>query len=168
MNNLPKDLVMLLSFVNMQLRDNYSSLTELCKTYMVDESSITDKLTAINYVYNPKTNLCIILKKLYEGYNKCPIYSKHLLQLLHIAFFKYILNIPLKLPNEVNYDFISLATKVPFSQSIRILSPVDTSPASISFSGKCLNALLDIFFKRSCTIHWVKTMVNDIIFSCIR
>lgn len=56
MNNLPKDPVMLLSFVNMQLRDNYSSLTELCKTYMVDENSITDKLTAINYVYNPKTN----------------------------------------------------------------------------------------------------------------
>ena len=56
MNNLPKDPVMLLSFVNMQLRDNYSSLTELCKTYMVDESSITDKLTAINYVYNTKTN----------------------------------------------------------------------------------------------------------------
>lgn len=56
MNNLPKDPVMLLSFVNMQLRDNYSSLTELCKTYMVDESSITDKLTAITYVYNPKTN----------------------------------------------------------------------------------------------------------------
>lgn len=56
MNNLPKDPVMLLSFVNMQLRDNYSSLTELCKTYMVDESSIIDKLTAINYVYNPKTN----------------------------------------------------------------------------------------------------------------
>ena len=56
MNNLPKDPVMLLSFVNMQLRDNYSSLTELCKTYMVDESRITDKLTAINYVYNPKTN----------------------------------------------------------------------------------------------------------------
>lgn len=56
MNNLPKDPVMLLSFVNMQLRDNYSSLAELCKTYMVDESSIIDKLTAINYVYNPKTN----------------------------------------------------------------------------------------------------------------
>ena len=59
MNNLPKDPVMLLSFVNMQLRDNYSSLTELCKTYMVDESSITDKLTAIKYVYNHKTNLLV-------------------------------------------------------------------------------------------------------------
>lgn len=56
MNNLPKDPVMLLSFVNMQLRDNYSSLTELCKTYMVDERSITDKLAAINYVYNSETN----------------------------------------------------------------------------------------------------------------
>ena len=56
MNNLPQNKVILLSFVNMQLRDNYSSLTELCKTYMFDDSSIKDQLTAINYVYNPKTN----------------------------------------------------------------------------------------------------------------
>ena len=56
MNTLPKDPVMLLSFVNMQLRDNYSSLTELCKSLMIDEHTITDKLKAINYIYDEKCN----------------------------------------------------------------------------------------------------------------
>ena len=32
--NLPKDPVMLLSFVNTQLRDNYSNLEELAAAYM--------------------------------------------------------------------------------------------------------------------------------------
>ena len=56
MNTLPKDPVMLLSFVNMQLRDNYSSLAELCKTFMVEESVITDKLGTINYQYDADSN----------------------------------------------------------------------------------------------------------------
>lgn len=56
MNTLPKDPVMLLSFVNMQLRDNYSSLAELCKTFMVEESVITDKLGTINYQYDAGSN----------------------------------------------------------------------------------------------------------------
>ena len=34
--NLPKDPVMLLSFVNTQLRDNYSNLEELAAAYMTD------------------------------------------------------------------------------------------------------------------------------------
>ena len=42
--NMPKDPVMLLSFVNTQLRDNYSTLSELAAAYMVDEKEITDKL----------------------------------------------------------------------------------------------------------------------------
>ena len=49
---MPKDPVMLLSFVNTQLRDNYNSLEELCKSYMVSEKEITDKLKTINYEYN--------------------------------------------------------------------------------------------------------------------
>ena len=47
MNALPKDPVMLLSFVNMQLRDNYSSLDEFCKSFMVDKNAINDKLGII-------------------------------------------------------------------------------------------------------------------------
>ena len=49
---MPKDPVMLLSFVNTQLRDNYSTLEELCKSYMISEEEITNKLKSINYEYN--------------------------------------------------------------------------------------------------------------------
>lgn len=54
--NLPKDPVMLLSFVNTQLRDNYPSLTELAAAFMVEESVITDALAKINYQYNAEQN----------------------------------------------------------------------------------------------------------------
>ena len=47
---MPKDPVMLLSFVNTQLRDNYNSLEELCKSYMVSEKE------TINYEYNTEKN----------------------------------------------------------------------------------------------------------------
>ena len=50
---MPKDPVMLLSFVNTQLRDNYNTLEELCKSYMEE---ITDKLKTINYEYNSEKN----------------------------------------------------------------------------------------------------------------
>ena len=53
---MPKDPVMLLSFVNTQLRDNYNTLEELCKSYMVSEDEITDKLKTINYEYNSEKN----------------------------------------------------------------------------------------------------------------
>lgn len=53
---MPKDPVMLLSFVNTQLRDNYNTLEELCKSYMVSEEEITDKLKTINYEYNSEKN----------------------------------------------------------------------------------------------------------------
>lgn len=53
---MPKDPVMLLSFVNTQLRDNYNSLEELCKSYMISEKEITNKLKSINYEYNTEKN----------------------------------------------------------------------------------------------------------------
>ena len=53
---MPKDPVMLLSFVNTQLRDNYNSLEELCKSYMISEAEITNKLKSINYEYNTEKN----------------------------------------------------------------------------------------------------------------
>lgn len=53
---MPKDPVILLSFVNTQLRDNYNTLEELCKSYMVSEKEITDKLKTINYEYNTEKN----------------------------------------------------------------------------------------------------------------
>ena len=53
---MPKDPVMLISFVNTQLRDNYNSLEELCKSYMISEEEITNKLKSINYEYNTEKN----------------------------------------------------------------------------------------------------------------
>lgn len=56
MNTLPKDPVMLLSFINMQLRDNYNTLDELCKSMMIDKDEIKKKLEIINYVYDENCN----------------------------------------------------------------------------------------------------------------
>ena len=53
---IPKDPVMLLSFINTQLRDNYDSLTELCQTYSVDINQINKTLLAIDYVYDKSVN----------------------------------------------------------------------------------------------------------------
>ena len=53
---MPKDPVMLLSFINTQLRNNYDSLTELCQTYSVDINQINKTLLAIDYVYDKSVN----------------------------------------------------------------------------------------------------------------
>ena len=53
---MPKDPVMLMSFLNTQLRDNYPSLEELCAAYMVNPEEIKEKLAAINYTYDEKLN----------------------------------------------------------------------------------------------------------------
>lgn len=52
----PSDPVMLLSFINTNLRDNYSSLEELCKSLDLDENQITEKLKGIDYTYNQELN----------------------------------------------------------------------------------------------------------------
>ena len=54
--NLPKDPMILLSYINTQLRDNYSSLTELAKSAGVDESEITEKLSQVGYKYDEAGN----------------------------------------------------------------------------------------------------------------
>lgn len=56
MSNLPKDPVMLLSFTNTQLRDNYSNLEEFCKAYIVNENEIISTLRNIDYEYDKSTN----------------------------------------------------------------------------------------------------------------
>lgn len=40
-DTLPNDPVMLLSFVNTQLRDHYASFCEFCMVYMVDAGELT-------------------------------------------------------------------------------------------------------------------------------
>ncbi len=54
--NLPQDPVMLLSYVNTQLRDNYSSLDDLCASFAADKEEITAKLRGINYEYDEEKN----------------------------------------------------------------------------------------------------------------
>jgi len=44
---IPKDPVMLLSFMNLKLRDFYSSLDAFCEDMDVDKQEIVDKLAAI-------------------------------------------------------------------------------------------------------------------------
>lgn len=53
---MPKDPVMLLSFVNLKLRDFYSSLDALCDDLDVDKKDIVDKLSAIDYHYDEQRN----------------------------------------------------------------------------------------------------------------
>ena len=56
MTDLPRDPVMLLSVVNTKLRDEFSSLEELCATYGVQEYEIVKKLKSIDYSYDKITN----------------------------------------------------------------------------------------------------------------
>ena len=53
---IPKDPVMLLSFVNTQLRDKCSSLNDFCREYNVDKENIISTLEAINYEYSTDEN----------------------------------------------------------------------------------------------------------------
>ncbi|MDO5344303.1 MAG: DUF4250 domain-containing protein [Lachnospiraceae bacterium] len=53
---LPEDPVMLLSYVNTQLRDHYSSLEDLCRSLGVDRQALTEKLKSIDYEYEEARN----------------------------------------------------------------------------------------------------------------
>ena len=54
--NIPKDPAMMLSFINLKLRDYYSSLDALCEDLQVEKQEICDKLAMIDYEYDAKTN----------------------------------------------------------------------------------------------------------------
>lgn len=52
MENLPKDPIMLMSFINMKLRDLYPSLEALCEDLDIDRSELEEKLKAAGYEYD--------------------------------------------------------------------------------------------------------------------
>lgn len=52
----PKDPVMLLSYINTRLRDIYPSLSALCEDMAISEQSVIEALQKINYVYDEKNN----------------------------------------------------------------------------------------------------------------
>ncbi len=54
--NLPKDPIMLMSVINTKLRDEYSSLEELCKSLGIDETELTEKLEKVGFQYKPEGN----------------------------------------------------------------------------------------------------------------
>lgn len=53
---LPKDPVILLSYINTQLRDFYESYEELCKSLSLDKEEIAEKLRSIGYEYQEDIN----------------------------------------------------------------------------------------------------------------
>lgn len=53
---IPNDPAMLLSYVNLKLRDFYGSLQNLCDDLDVSEEEITEKLASIDYHYDKERN----------------------------------------------------------------------------------------------------------------
>lgn len=53
---MPKDPVMLLSYINTQLRDFYPSLQELCSSLQVNEQELKNRLAGIDYAYDAEVN----------------------------------------------------------------------------------------------------------------
>lgn len=53
---IPKDPAMLLSFINLKLRDYYGSMDALCQELDVDGTKIKESLAAIGYHYDEERN----------------------------------------------------------------------------------------------------------------
>ncbi|MBQ6967982.1 MAG: DUF4250 domain-containing protein [Lachnospiraceae bacterium] len=53
---MPTDPVILLSFINTKLRDEYGSLDELCSALSADKAEIVEKLAAVGYSYDKESN----------------------------------------------------------------------------------------------------------------
>ena len=56
MNTIPKDPVMLLSYVNLKLRDMYSTLDAMCEDLELDKDELIQKLASIDYSYDAAQN----------------------------------------------------------------------------------------------------------------
>ena len=53
---IPNAPFMLLSFVNLKLRDYYSSLEAMCEDMDIDQAQIVEKLAGIDYHYDAGLN----------------------------------------------------------------------------------------------------------------
>lgn len=53
---LPKDPAILLSYINLKLRDYYDDIEDLCKDLNVNREDIESVLKSIDYSYDEKTN----------------------------------------------------------------------------------------------------------------
>ena len=54
--NMPNNPIILLSYINTQLRDNYANLDDLCLSLDCSKSEIIYMLSKINYEYNESLN----------------------------------------------------------------------------------------------------------------
>ncbi len=53
---LPEDPMILLSYINTKLRDNYSKLDLLCDDLEINRVELENKLSAVDFKYNPELN----------------------------------------------------------------------------------------------------------------
>lgn len=53
---IPQDPMILVSWLNTQLRDHYASLELLCEDFQLSQSEICQKLAALGYAYTPAHN----------------------------------------------------------------------------------------------------------------
>lgn len=53
---LPNDNFMLLSIVNMKLRDEFSSLEDFCASEDISERELKERLAEVGFEYDPSTN----------------------------------------------------------------------------------------------------------------
>ena len=53
MTVLPQDPMMLLSLINMKLRDQYPSLETLCDDMNIDQAELTSRLADAGFEYDP-------------------------------------------------------------------------------------------------------------------
>ena len=65
---IPKDPMILLSYVNTQLRDYYDSLEALCTCRGLKKDELVAKMHSIDYEYDEATNQFI-----YKKYAKCSL-----------------------------------------------------------------------------------------------
>jgi hypothetical protein len=54
--DIPHDPIILVSYVNTKLRDQFATLEEFCQTYEVNEDELRSTLSTIDYQYDETTN----------------------------------------------------------------------------------------------------------------
>lgn len=54
--NLPTDPIMLMSVINMKLRDFYKNLDDLCSDMGIDKAELCDKLNSAGFEYDEENN----------------------------------------------------------------------------------------------------------------
>ncbi|NLK74835.1 MAG: DUF4250 domain-containing protein [Clostridiales bacterium] len=58
---IPKDPIILLSYINTKLRNEFTSLEDLCKSLSIDPEEVNTTMSKINYSYDAKSNQFILM-----------------------------------------------------------------------------------------------------------